>query len=223
MKRYWKLLRERDYALLWGGATVSALGDGMSFVALIWLLIERGGTSADIGLLSAVYTAPVIVGGIAAGVILDRFDRRRVIAADNVIRGLAIASVPIADALGVLTTAQIFVVAAVYGLLFMTSIAGLPSLIPALVAEEDLNTANAMESITYGIAGLIGPALAGLIIVAIGATAVLAVDAATYAVFVVCLLLMRKGGTSPEIRAADPDPLTVIEQVGMRRLGPHCM
>lgn len=203
MKRYWKLLRERDYALLWGGATVSALGDGMSFVALIWLLIERGGTSADIGLLSAVYTAPVIVGGIAAGVILDRFDRRRVIAADNVIRGLAIASVPIADALGVLTTAQLFVVAAVYGLLFMTSIAGLPSLIPALVAEEDLNTANAMESITYGIAGLIGPALAGLIIVAIGATAVLAVDAATYAVFVVCLLLMRKGGTSPEIRAAE--------------------
>ena len=164
MKRYWQLLRDRDYALLWGGATVSALGDGMSFVALIWLLIERGGTAADIGLLSAIYTAPVVIGGIAAGVILDRFDRRRVIAADNVIRGLAIASVPIADSLGILSTAQLFVVAGIYGLLFMTSIAGLPSLLPALVPAEDLTTANAMESITYGIAGLIGPALAGVII-----------------------------------------------------------
>jgi MFS family permease len=192
--RYWRLLRERDYALLWGGATVSALGDGMSFVALVWLVIERGGTAADIGWLSAVYTAPVIVGGIAAGIVLDRFDKRRVIAADNVIRGLAIASVPIADLFGVLTTAQLFVVAAIYGLLYMTSIAGLPSLIPALVPEEDLNTANAMESITYGIAGLIGPALAGVIIVAVGASAVLAFDAGTYAVFVVCLLLMRRGG-----------------------------
>jgi MFS family permease len=197
VNRYWKLLRERDYGLLWGGATVSALGDGMSFVALVWLVIERGGTAADIGWLSAVYTAPVIVGGIAAGIILDRFDKRRVIAADNLIRGLAIASIPIADLFGVLTTTQLFVVAAIYGLLYMVSIAGLPSMIPALVGEEDLNTANAMESITYGIAGLIGPALAGVIIVAVGASAVLAFDAGTYAVFVVCLLLMRRGGRIP--------------------------
>ena len=197
MNRYWRLLRERDYALLWGGATVSALGDGMSFVALVWLVIERGGTAADIGWLSAVYTAPVIVGGIAAGVILDRFDKRRVIAADNLIRGLAIASVPIADLFGVLTTTQLFVVAAIYGLFYMVSIAGLPSMIPALVGEEDLNTANAMESITYGIAGLIGPALAGVIIVAVGASSVLAFDALTYGVFVVCLLLMRTGGRIP--------------------------
>jgi MFS family permease len=197
VNRYWKLLRERDYGLLWGGATVSALGDGMSFVALVWLVIERGGTAADIGWLSAVYTAPVIVGGIAAGIILDRFDKRRVIAADNLIRGLAIASIPIADLFGVLTTTQLFVVAAIYGLLYMVSIAGLPSMIPALVGEEDLNTANAMESITYGIAGLIGPALAGVIIVAVGASAVLAFDAVTYGVFVVCLLLMRSGGRIP--------------------------
>jgi len=197
VNRYWKLLRERDYALLWGGATVSALGDGMSFVALVWLVIERGGTAADIGWLSAVYTAPVIVGGIAAGIILDRFDKRRMIAADNLIRGIAIASVPIADLLGVLTTTQLFVVAGIYGLLYMVSIAGLPSMIPALVGEADLNTANAMESITYGIAGLIGPALAGVIIVAVGASAVLAFDAGTYAVFVVCLLLMRSGGRIP--------------------------
>src|SRR5512132_2985865 len=106
MNRYLQLLRKREFALLWGGATVSALGDGMSFVALVWLLIERGGTPADVGWLAAVYTAPVVIGGIAAGVILDRFDRRRVIAADNVVRGVAIASIPVAAALGTLTTAH---------------------------------------------------------------------------------------------------------------------
>ncbi|HEY2916157.1 MAG TPA: MFS transporter [Candidatus Limnocylindrales bacterium] len=202
MSRYLALLRRRDYRLLWTGATVSALGDGMSFVALIWLMVERGGGPADIGLLSAIYTAPVIVGGLVAGVILDRFDRRHVIAADNVIRGLAIASVPIADALGVLTTAQLFAVAAIYGLLFMTSIAGIPSLIPTLVAEDELTTANAMESITDGIAGLIGPGLAGLVITILDATTVLAIDAVTYGVFVVCLLLM-----GPETRpVAAPEP-----------------
>jgi MFS family permease len=222
VNRYLKLLRQRDYALLWGGATVSALGDGMSFVALVWLIIERGGTAADVGWLSAIYTAPVIVGGLAAGIVLDRFDRRRVIAADNVIRGLAIASVPIADALGILSTTQLFVVAAIYGLLFMTSIAGLPSLLPALVADEDLNTANAMESITYGIAGLIGPALAGVVIAVVGATAVLAIDAVTYAIFVVCLLLIREGGPAPVQQTAgegsipEPGGLGVIETSEIR-------
>jgi MFS family permease len=199
MNQYLELLRRRDYALLWGGATISALGDGMSFVALVWLLIERGGSAADVGWLAAVYTAPVVVGGIAAGVILDRFDARRVIAADNVIRGIAIGSVPLASALGVLTTPHLFVVAAVYGLLFMTSIAGIPTMIARLADPDKLTTANAMESISYGIAGLIGPAFAGVVIAVLGAPVVLAIDAVTYGVFVVCLLAMgtSTAGTSP--------------------------
>ena len=204
MNRYRQLLRRRDFALLWGGATVSALGDGMSFVALVWLLLERGGSSADVGWLAAVYTAPVVVGGLVAGVVLDRFDRRRVLAADNLVRGVAIATVPLAAAAGALTTAHLFVVAAIYGLLYMTSVAGIPSLIPGLVDEDDLTTANAMESISYGIAGLAGPALAGLVIVAIGAPAVLAVDAVSYAIFVACLLAMRPGTRAAPASPARP-------------------
>src|SRR5262245_15943264 len=177
MRRYLVLLRQRDFALLWGGATISALGDGMSFVALIWLLIERGGTPTDVGLLAAVHTAPVIIGGIATGPILDAFDPRRVLAADNALRGLAIASVPIASALGVLTTAHLFVVAAVYGVLFMTSAAGIPTMITRLVKGEELITANAMESLTFSLSGLIGPGIAGLLIAFVGAPFVLAIDA----------------------------------------------
>src|SRR5512134_2951544 len=115
MNRYLRLLRRRDYALLWTGATVSALGDGMSFVALVWLVLERGGDPGTVGWLAAAYTAPVIVGGLAAGLVLDRFDRRRVLAVDYLVRGLAIASVPIVELLGTLSTAHLFVVAAVYG------------------------------------------------------------------------------------------------------------
>jgi MFS family permease len=201
VRRYLSLLRQRDFALLWGGATISALGDGMSFVALLWLLIERGGSPTDVGLLAAVHTAPVIIGGIATGPILDAFDPRRVLAADNALRGIAIASVPIASAMGALTTTHLFVVAAVYGLLFMTSAAGIPSLITRLVKGEELVTANAMESLTFSLSGLIGPGVAGLLIALVGAPFVLAIDALTYFVFVGCLLAMRRGGRgeAPEI------------------------
>ncbi len=209
MSRYLGLLRQRDFALLWGGATISALGDGMSFVALLWLLIERGGSTTDVGLLAAIHTAPVIIGGIATGPILDAFDPRRVLAADNTLRGLAMASVPIAAAMGALTTAHLFVVAAIYGLLFMTSAAGIPSLITRLVRGDELITANAMESLSFSLSGLIGPGVAGLLIAFVGAPFVLAIDALTYFVFVACLLAMRRGG-----KGEAPEPVSEAEAGG---------
>jgi MFS family permease len=207
VKRYAALLRRRDYRLLWLGATASAIGDGMSFVALVWLIFERGGDAGTVGWLAAAYTGPVVVGGLLAGLILDRYDKRRVLIVDNAIRGICIASVPLAAAAGVLTTAHLFVVAAIYGLLFMTSLAGIPSIIPTLVTDDELNTANAMESLTYGIAGLCGPAAAGLVIAVAGASTVLALDALTYGVFVVCLVMMRlpapsQGGSDESIAPA---------------------
>ena len=228
MRRYLDLLRQRDFALLWGGATISALGDGMSFVALLWLLIERGGTATDVGWLAAIHTAPVIIGGIATGVILDMYDPRKVLAIDNALRGLVMASVPIASALDVLTTAHLYVVAAVYGLLFMTSAAGIPSLITRLVRGPNLTTANAMESLTFSLSGLIGPGVAGLLIAIVGAPFVLAIDALTYVIFVACLLGMRGGGSRPEEsqaargRAASPtEPAaSPTEPAASRGLGP---
>ncbi len=223
MRRYLDLLRQRDFALLWGGATISSLGDGMSFVALLWLLIERGGTAADVGWLAAIHTAPVIIGGIATGPILDAFDPRKVLAADNALRGVAMASVPIASVLGVLTTPHLFVVAAVYGLLFMTSAAGIPSLITRLISGPDLTTANAMESLSFSLSGVIGPGVAGLLIAFVGAPFVLAIDAVTYFVFVGCLLAMREGGRGGEdpavgVHAAEGTPVTALAT--SRGLGP---
>jgi MFS family permease len=203
--RYIRLLRRRGFALLWGGATISALGDGMSFVALVWLVLERSGDAGTVSWLAAVYTAPVIVGGLAAGIVLDRFDRRRVLVVDNLVRGVAVASIPVASLFGVLSTPQLFVVAAVYGLLFMTSLAGIPSLIPSLVEDDELTTANAMESVSYGLGGLAGPVFAGLVITLVGAPIVLAIDAATYLAFVACLLAMPAASAMP-ILATAPSP-----------------
>jgi MFS family permease len=203
MRRYLRLLRRRDYALLWTGATISALGDGMSFVALVWLVLEQTDDTRAVGVLSAAYTAPVIVGGLAAGLLLDRYDRRRLLAIDNVVRGIAVASIPMAAAAGSLTTVHVVIVAAIYGLLFMVSLAGVPTLIPSYVDAADLTTANAMETISYGVSGLAGPALAGAVIVLIGAPAVLAFDAITYVVFAILLLMMRRPDTDRESVADD--------------------
>ena len=191
MSAYLRLLRHRSFALLWAGSTVSLIGDGLTWVSLVWLVYELGGGPAEIGLLAACYSGPVIVGGLAAGVLLDRFDRRKLLMADNAIRGLTVLTIPIAAAAGVLTLPHLYIVAAVYGLLYMTSLAGFPTMLPDLVDPDDLPTANAMESLGFGIGGIVGPILAGLLITVVGATANLAIDALTYLVFVACLAFVR--------------------------------
>jgi MFS family permease len=188
---YRRLLGNRPFALLWVGATISILGDALTWVSLVWLTYELGGSSLEIGVLAVCYTGPVIVGGLVAGLLLDRFDRRRLLIADNVARGAVMLSVPIAASLGVLAQPHIYVVAAVYGLLYMISLAGIPSMLPDLVADEDLPTANAMESISYGLGGVAGPAMAGVLIGLIGAATNLAIDAVSYFAFAACLLFVR--------------------------------
>lgn len=212
---YRRILRHRPFALLWAGSTTSLIGDGLTWVSLVWLVYELGGGAAEIGILAACYSGPVILGGLAAGVLLDRFDRRRLLMADNAIRGLVVLSIPLAAAAGVLVLPHLYVVAAVYGLLYMTSLAGFPTILPDLVDPEELSTANAMESLGFGIGGIAGPLLAGALITVIGPAANLALDALTYFVFVACLAAVR---TPPRQEpAVDADPGTPARAaVGLR-------
>jgi MFS family permease len=197
---YRRALTGRDFRLLWAGSTVSLVGDGMTFVALAWLVLSRPGGTGQLGLLTVCYTLPVFAGGLLVGPLLDRFDKRHVLAADCVLRGCAVASIPLAAAAGGVPMELPFVVAAVYGLLKMVPLAGFPASIPDLVRPDGLDAANALESLSFGVSGMIGPALGGLLIAGVGAANVLAFDAASYALFAAAALAVRMPLT-PDPRA----------------------
>src|SRR5262245_36181740 len=122
---------------VWAGATVSATGDSASWVALVALSL--GTAHASLPILVALYTAPVAVGGLVAGWALDRFDRRRLMIGDSVLRGAAFASIPLAVLFGGLSAGQLYAVAAVYGLFKMIGLAGFPALIPSLVSGTQID------------------------------------------------------------------------------------
>jgi MFS family permease len=165
---------------VWAGATVSAAGDSASWVALVALAL--GNAHASLPVLVVLYTAPVAVGGLAAGWALDRFDRRRLMIADSVFRGAAFASIPLAALFGGLGAGQLYAVAAVYGLLKMIGLAGFPALIPSLVSRTQIDQANALEGVTFGLASLAGAGLAGLAVATIGPAPVVVFDSASYLV-----------------------------------------
>jgi MFS family permease len=166
---YRQLLGIRPFRLFWLGFTFSVLGDALTRVAFTWFVYDLTHSAEALGLLMLCYTAPIIVGGLIAGSLLDRFDRRTVMIADNVVRGTAVALVPLLYALGRLELWHIYLVAAVYGLFMMIGLAGSPTLIPNLVHNEHLDTANAFETLSYTLGGVVGPVIAGLLIARIGA------------------------------------------------------
>jgi predicted MFS family arabinose efflux permease len=189
MRRKATALSIPAFRRVWAGATVSAAGDAASWVALVGLAL--GTAHASLPVLAVLYTAPVAVGGLVAGWALDRFDRRRLMIGDCLLRGAVFASIPVTAVFARPAAGQLYAVAAVYGLLKMVSLAGFPSLIPALVPESRLDQANALEGVTYGLASLAGAGLAGLAVATAGATRVVAFDAASYLVMALSLWSVR--------------------------------
>ena len=185
---------------VWAGVTVSAAGDAAGWVALVALAL--GPAHASLPLLAACYTLPVAVGGLTAGWALDRFGRARMMTADNLARGAVFASIPLTALVVPPGAAQVYLVAAVYGLLMMVTLAGFPSLIPALVPAAQLGQANALEGASYGLASLTGAALGGLVVATVGPVPVLAFDAASYLVLAVILASIR--GLQPRARRDGP-------------------
>jgi MFS family permease len=192
LRPYLHILGKADFRRLWTGATVSTLGDGMTFVALSWLVLARPGGTAQLGVLGICYTAPVLLGGLAVGPLLDKFDKRVVLISDCLLRAVAVASVPVTATLGTVPAWQPFAVAATYGLLKMVPLAGFPAAIPQLVDEADLDSANALESLSFSVAGVTGPAAAGLLISQIGAANVLLVDSASFLIFALLTARVRQ-------------------------------
>ena len=184
---YQQIFRQRAFAWFWLGFTFSMLGDAMTRTALTWFVYQTTQSAEALGWLMFWYTGPVVVGGLLAGWLLDRFDRRSVMIADSLIRGAAVALVPLLHAAGQLALWHIYVVAGVYGFLMMVSLAGGPALIPALVRREQLSTANALETLSYMLGGVAGPLLAGRLTPWIGAPNLVALDALSYCAFAFAL------------------------------------
>jgi MFS family permease len=197
MTGYLSVLRIADYRKLWVGSLLSLLGDGATWTALAWLALGAGGTKA-LGVIGICYTLPVMVGGAVVGPLLDRFSRRTLLVADNVVRGLVVASVPVAAAVGEAPLGMLYAVAAVYGLFKIVPLGVVPAVVPDLVPADKLQPAAALETVGYGVAGLAGPALGGLLIPVIGGEGVLAIDAVSYGLFALLVLSMTARLPRPE-------------------------
>jgi MFS family permease len=196
------LWRHRDFLLLWAGETVSQVGTMVSHLALPLLAATSlGATAWEMGLLVAAERGAFLLVGLPAGVLLDRVRRRPVMIAADLVRFALLASIPLAWALGVLTFAQLLVVALLAGVATVFFDVGYQSVLPAVVGRAGLVDGNAKLESTRAAAETAGPALGGGLVQLVGAAAAVLLDAVTYLVSAAFLLRMRTGEAVP---ARDP-------------------
>jgi len=210
---YSQILKNKNFLAFWSGFTFSSLGDSLTRVALTWLVFEETKSPQALGILTIAYTAPILLGGFFAGPLLDRFSARRVMIVDNLIRGIVFALIPILHFLNELKIWHIYLFAAIYGVFMMISLAGGPTLIPSIVKKEQLDTANAMETLSYTVSGVLGPPLAGLLIVWIGTANVVIFDAFSYFIFAITLIGVSVNEPNPVSKEKSGESYGIIDAV----------
>jgi MFS family permease len=161
------VLADRAFRRLILGFAVSYLGDGMSFVGVAWLAIELAPQATAglwVGGAVAAYTLPGVVGALVFGRRLRRVPARRLLLADNVVRGVFLGAVPLAWLAGLLTLPLYVVLLAVSSLLHAWGSAGKYTLLAELLPEEQRLAANTLVSSLNFAAMIAGPAIAGVLV-----------------------------------------------------------
>lgn len=197
---YLRLVRNRNFSLLWVGQLVSLFGERIHQVALAFLVFRATGSAVEVGFTFAATAIPNIVLGPLAGAFVDRWDRRRTMIGCDLVRAAMVISVPLVIQVSVnLVYVMAFLIATVT-LLFRPA---KTAIIPRVVGERDLVAANSASSIADGAADLVGLPLAGVLIATLGSQLELAfvLDSATYVLSGILIWAMHVPRESTEDQA----------------------
>jgi MFS family permease len=180
--RVLEALRHYDFRLLWAGQTVSQIGDAAFVVALGWRAFTLTGKASSLGVVLAVESLGLVATLLIGGVLADRYSRKLLLIGSDGVRALVIAALALVDAGGHLTFGLLIGFVALHGLasgLFQPAFGGI---LPLLVDDPSLGSANALVGISRQAAFVVGPAIAGLVYGAAGSSAIFAVDAVSFVV-----------------------------------------
>ncbi len=191
------LRRHRNYRLFFAGQIVSVAGTWMQNIALAWLVIELSNAPLAVGALAFCRFVPFFLFGLAAGVVIDRLDTRRLLLATQgaaMIVSIALAVVTLA---GWATLPVVYALAAIGGLVLGCDAPGRQTLTFQMGGESELQNAVALNSGLFNASRVIGPALAGLLIAAVGTGMCFVVNAISFLAVLVALYLIREDELYP--------------------------
>ncbi len=208
MTAYLGALRHRSFRYLFFGQSASVVGDRVVVVALAIFITQRTGSPTDLGLVLAAQTLPLVTLLLFGGVLADRLPRHRIMITTDLTRAVLHTAVAVLIFSGAIRIWQLVAIEALFGAAQAFFQPAYTGLLPQTVPEELIQDARALTESVANVAFLVGPALATVLVLGVGAGEAFAFDAATFVLS--AALLMR---VHPRPRGEARKPATVLQEL----------
>jgi MFS family permease len=185
-------LANPSFALLWSGQTVSRLGDSFYTVALALWVLEKTHSATVMGLVLVCSSVPMLLFLLLGGVFVDRLPRLHVMLSSDFLRAGIVGLMAALAVSGRLEVWHVLVMSVCFGVVDAFFYPAYSAVVPEVVGASDLPSANSMRFMSSQLAGIIGPALAGLIVAKAGPGLTFSLDGVSFVISAFCLLALAR-------------------------------
>jgi len=182
------VFRNRNFSFLWGGQLISTMGTGLSSIAASIYVFQKTNSALSVALMLIATAAPSLLVGLFAGVFVDRFDRKKIMIAADLLRALLIGLVPFLVQQNIIWLYAIVILISTISQFFDPAH---ESVLPEVATDEELAAANSMIAISSFGSTAVGFAAAGLIAAASDISWAFYLDALSFIISAVCISLIR--------------------------------
>lgn len=195
--KLFRALSYRPFALLWGGQTLSRLGDSLYQIALAWWVLEKTGSATAMGGVFVAAFIPKIVFGLLGGLAVDRYSRQKIMLAADVLRSLLTLGISWLAASQRLELWHIYVASVIFGGVEAFFLPAYSALLPQIIPTDLRPSANALTTLSAELTGLAGPSLGALLIAGGGPAWAFGLDGLSFFISAICLLPLIKIALPP--------------------------
>ncbi|MFL6043641.1 MAG: MFS transporter [Propionibacteriaceae bacterium] len=188
----WAPLAQRAFRWLWFGVFLTYIGTWMQTVGAQWLLVDAPNAATLVSLVQAAMTLPVMLLALPGGVLADSFDRRWLLFTVQVYFFTVGTVVTVLTAVGLMPPALLIALTFAFAMGAAVQLPTWQSMIPGLVPRTQLGAATRLEMVGVNVARSVGPALAGLVIAAVGVPVVFGLNALSVVFLAIALISWRR-------------------------------
>lgn len=192
-------LGNRIFLLVWLGQTVSLMGSGVSYVAIVWWVWIETGSPVLMATVAIASAIPRVLAGPIAGAYVDRWDRRKIMLVLDGVSGVTTVAIAALLALNALQVWHLYALGGTLGLATIFHATSLLASVPNIVHEEQLSRANSLMQISHAGSTVFGPILGGVLVALVGVGPTFWIDAGTF--FFASATLLIVAFPSPRLKA----------------------
>ncbi len=216
----WAPLRIGVFRGLFIAALTSNIGTWMQTVGAQWFLVESHASPTVIALVQTASLTPTLLLALFAGALADRVDRRRLLIAVQAYGAVTAAALAVLAVAGVLDAVSLLVLIFAVGCAAALTTPAWQAIQPELVPREQLRSAASLGGVAVDTARAVGPPIAGLLVAALGAAAVFAINAVSFVAVIVALLAWKRTPSEP-VAAREPFGQSVLTGIRYTSQSPN--